>query len=205
MAGFDENIVREYFDLNGFFVRQLRKHTVQKGKKHVELQSDLVVYRPEAPEGASLSGFQIFSSDIENIRGAVVGITPWNVSRFTPAVAKSSAKTCDFLKKDVIAKIDQYFQRDPVEGDEVESDPYENYMKLLVLPAFPKNDAHRIECTELLKTAGVDGVLVCSTILENLLRHVAVNHSYPKSDILQLLRVLKIYDMIREPQMTLFS
>jgi hypothetical protein len=26
MAGFDENIVREYFELNGFFVRQLRKY-----------------------------------------------------------------------------------------------------------------------------------------------------------------------------------
>lgn len=205
MAGFDENIVREYFELNGFFVRQLRKHTVQKGKKHVELQSDLVIYRPEAPDDLTLSGFQIFSSDIENIRGAVVGITPWNVSRFTPAIAKKSAKTCDFLKKDVIANIDQYFQSEATEGDDPVDSPYANYIKLLVIPAFPTSDTHRVECTDLLKAAGVDGVLVCSTILENLLRHVAVNHSYPKSDILQLLRVLKIYDMIREPQMTLFS
>ena len=123
MAGFDENIVREYFELNGFFVRQLRKHTVQKGKKHVELPSDLVIYRPEAPADASLSGFQIFSSDIENIRGAVVGITPWNVSRFTPAIAKSSAKTCDFLKRDVIANIDQLLQSEAIEGDQLASRP----------------------------------------------------------------------------------
>ena len=48
MAGFDENIVREYFELNGFFVRQLRKYLVQSRKKRADEEIDLVVYNPSA-------------------------------------------------------------------------------------------------------------------------------------------------------------
>ncbi len=47
MAGFDENIVREYFELNGFFVRQLRKYLVQSRKKRADEEIDLVVYNPQ--------------------------------------------------------------------------------------------------------------------------------------------------------------
>ena len=28
MAGFDDSLVREYFEMNGFFVRQSRKYTL---------------------------------------------------------------------------------------------------------------------------------------------------------------------------------
>ena len=202
MAGFDENIVREYFELNGFFVRQLRKHAVQTRKKQAEEVDHLVVYHPEVSADANF-GFQLFASDMANLRRAVIGIKGWNASKFSPAILKSSPKTCDFLKKEVIAKLDAYFQIEELE-DESAVDPYQDYPKLIVLPAFPSSDAHREECTSLLKEKGVDGVIVFSTILENLLRHVAVNHSYSKSELLQMLRVLKIYDMIREPQMTLF-
>ncbi|MGJ8641435.1 MAG: hypothetical protein ACSHYA_18745 [Opitutaceae bacterium] len=202
MAGFDETIVREYFELNNFFVRQLHKHAVQTRKKQVEDVSDLVIYNPAAPVAVG-RGFQLFASDMEKLRFAIVGIKSWNTSKFSPAMLKSSPKTLEFLKKEVVAKIDAFFQTDRQETDET-PDPYADYPKLLVIPAYPKNDAHRDECTALLKEKGVDGVITCSTILESLLKNVAVNHSYPNSELLQLLRVLKVYDMIREPQMSLF-
>ena len=205
MAGFDENIVREYFELNGFFVKQLRKHVVQSRKRQVEVGNDLVVYNPSAAEGAPLSGFQLFSSDMPNLRSAVVGIKGWNTSTFTPAISKKSAKVADFLKKEVIAHSDLSFQSDANASEGEVSDPYTGYLKIMVIPSFPSSAAHRVECADLFKKKGIDGVIVFSTLLENLLRNVAVNHSYAQSDTLQLLRVLKRYDMVREPQMTLFS
>ena len=78
------------------------------------------------------------------------------------------------------------------------------FAKILVLPGLPTAEPLRSESIELLKERGVDGIIAFSTILENLLRHVEVNHSYQKSDLLQLMRVLKIYDMVKEPQMNLF-
>ncbi len=200
MAGFDENIVREYFELNGFFVRQLRKYAVQSRKKRADEEIDLVVYNPQAPAEAQERGFQLFSSDMAKIRRAIVVVKGWHTSRFSPATLKSSSKVFDFLKKDVLNKAEDYFNLD---GSGVDLDDG-GFAKILVLPGLPTAEPQRSESIELLKERGVDGIIAFSTILENLLRNVEVNHSYQKSDLLQLMRILKIYDMVKEPQMNLF-
>ena len=110
MAGFDENIVREYFELNGFFVRQSRKYAVQSRKKPVDAEIDLVVYNPQAPVEAQERGFQLFSSDMAKIRRAIVVVKGWHTSRFSPATLKSSGKVFDFLKKDVLNKSEGLFR-----------------------------------------------------------------------------------------------
>ena len=43
MSAIDEGIVREYFEQNGFLVRQVRKYQVQSRKKQSEEEIDLVV------------------------------------------------------------------------------------------------------------------------------------------------------------------
>ena len=185
MAGFDENIVREYFELNGFFVRQLRKYLVQSRKKRADEEIDLVVYNPNA-----------------QIDGVLV--KAWHTSRFTPAMLKSSSRVFDFLKKEVLNKAETYFSFDESEVDpEVVGSG--GFTKILVLPSLPTSDPQRTESIELLKEQGVDGIITFSTILVNLLRNVEVNHSYQKSDLLQMMRILKIYDMVKEPQMNLFG
>lgn len=204
MAGFDENMVREYFELNGFFVRQLRKYQAYPRKKRSEEVVDLMVHNSEVPKDALSGGFQLFSADITRIKRAVVVVKAWHNSRFTPAMLKSSSRAFDFLKKDVLNKVEDVFQ---YAADEVDPTLVEagTVKKILVLPGLPTSDPQRSESVELLKGCGVDGIITFSTILENLLRNVEVNHSYPKSDLLQLMRVLKIYDMVKEPQMNLFS
>jgi hypothetical protein len=204
MAGFDENIVREYFELNGFFVRQLRKYLVQSRKKSADKEIELVVYNPNAPVDGVSAGFQLFSADMAKIRRAIVVVKAWHTSRFTPAMLKSSSRVFDFLNKDVLNQAETYFSFDESEVDPEEVDA-DDFTKILVLPSLPSSDPQRSESIELLKEAGVDGIITFSTILENLLRNVEVNHSYPKSDLLQLMRVLKIYDMVKEPQMNLFG
>jgi hypothetical protein len=202
MAGFDENIVREYFELNGFFVRQLRKYAVQSRKKRADEEIDLVIYNPqgEAEGEGSERGFQLFSADVARIRRAIVVVKGWHTMRFTPATLRSSTKVFDFLKKDVLNKADDYFNLDGSEEDLKEP----GFAKILVLPGLPTAEPHRSESIHLLRERGVDGIIAFSTILENLLRKVEVNHSYQKSDLLQLMRILKIYDMVKEPQMNLF-
>ena len=205
MAGFDENIVREYFELNGFFVRQLRKYLVQSRKKRVDEEIDLVVYNPSATSIiGQTAGFQLFSTDMSKISRAIVVVKAWHSSRFTPAMLKSSSRVFDFLKKDVLNKAETYFSF----GDSVEDSDtvdHQDFTKILVLPGLPTSDPQRTESIQLLKDQGIDGIITFSTILENLLRNVEVNHSYQKSDLLQLMRILKIYDMVKEPQMNLFN
>ena len=46
MSAIDEEIVREYFEQNGFLVRQVRKYQVQSRKKTSDEEIDLIVYNP---------------------------------------------------------------------------------------------------------------------------------------------------------------
>ena len=205
MAGFDENIVREYFELNGFFVRQLRKYLVHSRKKRADEEIDLVVYNPSASSSSGETvGFQLFSADMSKISRAIVVVKAWHTSRFTPAMLKSSSRVFDFLKKDVLNKAETYFSFGESVDDNEAVDP-RDFTKILVLPGLPTSDPQRTESIQLLKGQGIDGIITFSTILENLLRNVEVNHSYQKSDLLQLMRILKIYDMVKEPQMNLFN
>lgn len=204
MAGFDENIVREYFELNGFFVRQLRKYQVQSRKKRADEEIDLVVYNPSVTRDPGQTGFQLFSSDILKVRRAVIVVKAWHTSRFTPAMLKSSSRIFDFLKKDVLSKAEKYFSFDDHLGDDLLLEQA-SFKKILILPGLPTSDPQRSESIALLQEGGVDGIITFSTILENLLRNVEVNHSYQKSDLLQLMRILKLYDMVKEPQMSLFG
>lgn len=174
---------------------------MQSRKKRADEEIDLVVYNPKAPAELPTMGFQLFSTDMMKIRRAVVVVKGWHTSRFTPAILKSSTKVFDFLKKDVLSKAEDYFNLD---GSDVELEET-GFAKILVLPGLPTAEPQRSESIELLKARGVDGIITFSTILENLLRNVEVNHSYQKSDLLQMMRILKIYDMVKEPQMTLFG
>lgn len=197
MAGFDENIVREYFELNGFFARQRRKHLVRSRKKVTDEPVELLVYRPAAPVGAPAPNFQLFSSDMASIRQAVVVVHRWEHTRVTPAILKSSARLFDLLKKDVLTQGDALFGAEDPELTECR--------KILVLPGLPTAEPYRSDCIAQFKALGVDGVIAFSTILEDILRHLEVNHSYHKSELLQLIRVLKVYDMVQAPQLRLFD
>ena len=207
MSGFDENIVREYFELNGFFVRQLRKYQVQSRKKRSDEQIDMIIYNPRASseqhsdDFESDFGFQIFSNEIKKIYKALVVVKAWHSSRFTPAILKSETKIFDFLKKDVLAKANEYFNFNEAELNNESS----IIKKILIIPSLPNSEPHRSESILLLKEQGIDGIISFSTILEGLISNIEINHSYQKSDLLQLLRILKIYDMIKEPQLTFFD
>lgn len=200
MAGFDEIITREYFELNGFLVRQVKKYKVQARKKRADEEIDLLVYNPSPEPSSSPPGFQLFSSDIQTIHRAIVVVKGWHTTSFTPRMMRQSSKIFDFLKKDVLEVVEHYFSADnDLMGD------LNPISKILVLPGLPSTDPHREESIALLKEHGVDHIITFRTLLENLLRGVEPNHSYQKSEVLHLLRLLKIYDMIRAPQMELFS
>jgi hypothetical protein len=200
VAGFDENIVREYFELNGFLVRQLRKYQVQARKKRSDEEVDLLVYNPAPEEPSASRGFQLFSGDIQSIHRALVVVKGWHTSSFTPRMLKQSSKIFDFLKKDVLDAVEKYFTEDEDLIGKV--DPV---TRILVLPGLPSTDPHREESIQLLQEHGIDFIITFRTILENLLQGIEANYSYQKSEALHLLRLLKIYDMVKAPQMELFS
>ena len=205
MSGFDENIVREYFELNGFFVRQVPKYSIQSRKKSFNEVVALLINKPDVINEQTITNFQLFSADMESIQKAVVVVRSWYLSEFSPELLKSSSKLFNFLKKNVFNQSEEYFSKESFENDKIWESISNSYSNIIVLPGLPSNDPHRSESIEILKANGIDGIITYSTVLESLLRQVQANIIYQKSDLLQLMRILKIYNMVKDPQMTLFQ
>ena len=90
MSAIDEGIVREYFEQNGFLVRQVRKYQVQARKKTGDEEIDLLVYNPAYRRGANKPDFFLFSNELPNVHRAMVSVKGWHTDVFSPAMMKNS-------------------------------------------------------------------------------------------------------------------
>ncbi|MEX2381290.1 MAG: hypothetical protein WD490_02815 [Opitutales bacterium] len=194
-----EEIVREYFEGNGFLVRQLRKYQVQSRKKTTDEEIDLLVFNPRFHPGERKPGFLLFSSELPFLHRAVVVVKGWHTSRLTPGILKSSTKLFRFLEQAVAKRAAGQLP----EGEGVES--MENHLKILVLPGFPTMEPFRSQSIELLRSRGVDGIISFRSMLLEIVGRVEINHNYEKSDLLEMIRLLKNYELIKDPQLELFG
>jgi hypothetical protein len=55
----------------------------------------------------------------------------------------------------------------------------------------------------LLKERGVDAIISFRAVLQDLIQKVEANRNYRKSDTLQVIRILKNYDLLKDAQMDL--
>lgn len=196
MAAIDEGIVREYFEQNGFFVRQVRKHAVQARRKTSDEEIDLVVLNPAWVRDSRKPDFFLFATELPYLHRAIIAVKPWHTDVFTPGMLKSSPEIFKFLEEAVQKQAVRLFPHDETNGERPDE-----FAKILVLPALPTQEPFRSQSVELLKARGVDGILSFRAILLDLIEKVEVNRSYRKSDTLEVLRILKNYELLRDPQL----
>lgn len=199
MSAIDEGIVREYFEQNGFFVRQARKYQVRSRKKTSDEEIDLVVYNPAWRRGSRRPEFFLFATELPFIQRGLVAVKPWHTDVFTPGTLRSSPeKIFSFLEENVLKQAARFF---PDETEGVGGD----VSKILVLPALPTAEPYRSQSVELLKARGVDAIISFRAMLSDLIDKVEINRSYGKSDTLQVIRLLKNYDLLKDAQLDLLS
>jgi len=192
MSAVDQGLAREYFEMHGFLVRQHRKYAVAAREKTADEEIDLIVFNPDAVPESRLVNFELTSEDVRSVRRAIVAVKGWHTDVFSPALLKNP-DTLRFVEKDTLKEAER------VIGG---AGPL---LKLLVIPGLPATQSLKQESIEVLKSRGVDGVLSFRTILLDLIAHIETNKNYQKSDLLQVLRLLKNYDLIKEPQLELFG
>jgi hypothetical protein len=197
MSAIDEGIVREYFEQNGFLVRQVRKYQVQARKKTSDEEIDLIVYNPAWTRDARKPDFFLFSTELPYLHRAVVAVKPWHTGVFSPAMLKGSPEIFRFLEDNVIKEVSRLFPSEEIEGGGGD------LAKILVLPGLPTQEPYRSQSVELLKERGVDGIISFRAMLLDLIDKVEINRNYRKSDTLQVIRILKNYDLFRDAQMDL--
>ncbi len=190
MAAVSETIVREYFELHGFFVRQQRKY-IPRGRADVD-EIDFYVLNPLAEPTTDLP-VVLTSPDLRHIARAVVVVKGWHTDTFGASLMANTPEIFRFLEPAIFEHAKRSFGADgPL-------------TKLLVVPALPAQEEARQQSFELLRAKGVDAVIPFRTLLADLIAQIEVNRNYQKSDLLQMIRILKNYDFIREPQLELFK
>jgi len=198
MSAIDEGIVREFFEQSGFFVRQVRKYQVQARRKTADEEIDLLVHNPAWKKGARPPDFLLFASELQFVHRAVVAVKPWHTGTFTPTMLRGSPEIFGFLEQNVVKQATRLF---PSEGDGISS----GVTKILVLPALPTAEPFRSQSVTLLKERGVDAIISFRTMLLDLIEKIDAHRNYGKSDTLQVIRVLKNYDLLRDAQLDLLS
>jgi hypothetical protein len=197
VSAIDEQVVREFFELNGFLVRQLSKHQVQSRRKQRDEAIDFVVFNPR-PDGGGFSGdFILFPSTLRTVRRAIVSVLGWHSERISAARLRSSPEVFDFLAPEATEAALLEF---PAE----EGALFQDLTRILVVPGLPDPEDTRAETIRGLRERGVDAVLTFRSMLTDLISRVEVNHNYRKSDVLQLIRLLKNYNLVAPgPQLEL--
>ena len=196
------DLAKAYFESNGFLVRQAGTHPQEPAKKKVVPLPTIAVFNPNGSDNGIDLNFRMFTGDLVGVKSALVSLLGWGNSCFTNDCLTSDARLMKFFKAEASAEqLNLNFNPSPVLAESGLGD----FLRILVIPHFPRNEQKAKVLTESLKEAGVDGVLTLRSIFENLLRQASPARNFINQDILHILKLLKAYDLVKEPQLDIFE
>src|SRR5947207_3365073 len=183
MAAISETIVREYFELHEFLVRQYRKHVAPAGREDDDI--DFLVINPEPRSHNGKLPFSLSSAELPFIKRAIVVIKAWHTEIFTPALLNNAPELLRFLEKKSFQHALNTFKGD------------QDVLKILVVPVLPREIQAREQSSAILQAKGIDAVISFPTMLADLVSYTEARRNYQKSDLLQMIRILRTYDFLK--------
>jgi hypothetical protein len=191
MSAVNESVVREYFEALGFLVSQPRKYGVPGRSKNPEEEIDLLVWNPHAGENIIPDHMVWGTDELKGISRAVVGVRGWHTERFSVSTFEQTPEILRFAEPDCTRVAARWLGS-------------ESMAKILCLPKLPASGELKKQTILVMKEKGIDGVISFHTMLLELVRRVETKRNYEKSDLLQVIRLLKNYDLLKDDQLELF-
>lgn len=191
MTAVNEWIVREYFEMMGFLVSQPRKYAVQGKHKKAEEEIDLLVQNPLVAEHKMSVDLVWEGTDLKTVARAVVAVRGWHTERFYASTLEQTPEILRFAG----VKSMNFAKTLLGEG---------GIAKILCLPRLPASGELKAKTISVLKDKGVDGIISFQTMLGELVSRVDKNRNYEKSDLLQMIRIFKNYDLLKDSQLELW-
>ncbi len=191
MSSVSEIIVREYFEMHGFLVRQQRKFIAPSKNEDEEI--DFLVINPQPQAGQGGLDFVLGAAGLPGVAKAVVAVKGWHTETISSGVVAHAEHLARFAEPSIFRHAVKALGGEPAP------------LKVLVVPSLPQAPEARAQSIAALQAKGVDAVLPFRTMLQELIDQVEVNRNYAKSDLLQILRILKNYEFFKEPQLELFK
>lgn len=191
MSSVSETIVREYFELHEFLVRQNRKYLVQTRREDDDI--DFFVLNPKPETSGAPLPFVLGSAELPRVERAIVAVKGWHTETFSPAVLTKATEILSFVQPGTFKQAAKAFGAGGTP------------LKILVVPALPGGAETQEQSIALLRSKGIDAVIPFRTMLTELIDKTETNRNYQKSDLLQVIRILKNYEFFKDPQMELFK
>lgn len=192
MSAVNEWIAREYFEHLGFLVSEPCKYVSSARRKRVEEELDLLVIHPQVV-APSLPETMVWTTpDLKTVGRAVVGVRGGHSERFYATTYEQAPEILRFAERS--ARL--------VAASRLGGEPL---AVILCIPELPVSEELRDKALDGLKSCGVDGVISFRTMLLELVAAVKVNRNYEKSDLLQILRILKVHGLVKDPQLDFFD
>ena len=107
MSSVSETIVREYFELHGFLVRQQRKYVAPTRRDDEEI--DFFVLNPQPTTLDRPLPFILTSFDLAAVVRAVVVVKGWHTETFSPAVLANAPEIFRFVEPGVFQQAARQF------------------------------------------------------------------------------------------------
>jgi hypothetical protein len=192
VSSVSEWVVREYFEQRGYLVHQPRKYVGTAGQKTAAGEVDLVVCNPNVAEHSVPAHMVWTSTDLAHVARAVVAVSGGHTDRAYPAMFEQAPELLRFVEPASLRQAARLLGSTDI-------------ARILCVTRLPVSGESKEKTIALLKDRGIHGIIEFETILGELIDGVEKNRNYEKSDLLQILRLLKVYNFIKDPQMELFS
>lgn len=183
MSNVNIQLVREYFELNLFYI--LPHWGVEPTHtKDLDTAPSLMFVEQAQEPTLTTPDFLLESKDIRAIHRAAVEVRAWHGGRLY-----SSAMGAGSLFSRVASR-----QTHRLAGTIFGTDQYKI---VLVVAELPSSSSARTQSLETLQSFGIHHVIEFRTILGDLLKQISIHGSYGPSKTLQTLKLLKLYGFIR--------
>ena len=186
MGDVNVQLVREFFELNLFQVLT-NWHPASRRVRPGEHGGQLFVQNTMAQSPRELP-FLVQPADVAAVERAVVEVRAWHGDRFYPSVIEANPVLYEFASRESLALASEVFQGRP-------------FATILVVSELPASAELRVRSLGLLQNTGVGHVIEFAPILRDIVNRVDAYGTYPSSDTLQTLRLLKRYKLVRNQQM----
>ena len=184
MPDINETVVRHFFELNGFLVRTNVKYWVRGERGGGESDIDLVILNLNPDKRNPPQSFVLTLDEMPGIRKAIVETKGWHTLTFSESLISRKPRILNFVRPEAIEAA-----RDKVFLDA-------NFLRILVVSTLPQTGETRQAAVQLLKAGGIDHVIEFETIVRFIVDQVKANKNYPDSEILQTIRLLKVYGVV---------
>jgi len=192
VSAVNESIVREYFESLGYLVRQPHKYLGPGRQKETGEDVDMVVFNPRVREHKPPASLVLKTADLKTVARAVISIHGWHTDRLYTSTLEQAPELIRFAAPDAV----RFAAR--ILGTTT-------FAKILCIPRLPASGELKDKTVKALKAKGIDGIITFRTMLAELVNTVDTNRNYEKSDLLQAIRLLKNYDLLKDSQLELFG